>query len=60
MLDEVAIQKAIDETGFEHFEQGQIVDRLVESYTVDLDLLALAMRSLIASEQSPEPLARAA
>ncbi len=60
MLDEAAIHKAIDETGFEYFEQGQIVDRLVESYTVDLDLLALTMLSLSASEQSPESLARAA
>lgn len=60
LLDEAAIQKAIDETGFERFEQGQIVDQLVESYTVDLDLLALAMQALRTSEDANAAIARAA
>ncbi|WP_114011516.1 hypothetical protein [Cohaesibacter intestini] len=60
LLDEAAIQKAIGETGFESFEQGLIVDMLIESYTVDLDLLALTMKTLKTRGESNEPIARAA
>lgn len=60
LLDEAAIREAIRETGFDRFEQGQIAEFLVESYTVDLDLLATAMQSLNKGDEVSLPVARAA
>ena len=60
LLDETAIQKAIQETGFEGFEQGQIAEMLVESYTIDLDLLAAAMQQLNQIEDESMPISKAA
>lgn len=46
LLDENAIRSAIYKAGFQPHQRGQIVEHLVEHYTVDLDLLATTFSSL--------------
>lgn len=60
LLDEADIHQAILATGLESYERSQITEILVERYTVDLDLLALAMLNLASRHDASTPIAKAA
>ena len=60
LLDEEAIRKAIFNTGLKPEERGQIVDLLVENYTVDLDLLASTFATMGSLSEREAELPRAA
>ncbi|PLW74925.1 hypothetical protein [Cohaesibacter celericrescens] len=60
LLDEDAIRKAIFSTGLQSHQRGQIVNALVENYTVDLDLLAATFAVLGSLRKDDTRISRAA